>query len=167
MGCGFSSKPIEEFISQRYRDHTLDFPSQCGPMGARIWDRQYMASNQDVLLCIGQRRLPPPWLLVQSFLNCIVSSVLPGCKASGSSHQADDTLQGNGNPVSGIQWGMPSRIMIPTLYHLGSWLSSPFPHGYCMLGVQISINISLSNTYIGKVDFLLSKPSINKMQQFC
>lgn len=135
-------------------------------MGTRIWDRQYMASYQNVLLCIGQRWLPTPWLSPEfpGLYGLISPSWLQSQWVFTSS---DDTLQGNGIPVSGIKWGMPSRIMIPTLYHLGSWVSSLFPHGYCMLGMQISINITLSNTYIGKVDFLLSKPSINKRQQFC
>lgn len=40
----------------------------------------------------------------------------------------------------------------------------PFFHDYCMLGMQININIGLCSTYFGEVNFLLSKLSINKFQ---
>lgn len=33
-----------------------------------------------------------------------------------------------------------------------------------MLGIQVSIIIRLSNTHLGKVTLILSKPSINKFQ---
>lgn len=63
MRYGCSSQPVVEFISQRHRNYTLDFPTQWGPMGVGSGTiRQYMAPNQNVPLCIGQIGWPTPWL---------------------------------------------------------------------------------------------------------
>ena len=131
-----------------------------------------MAQSESVLLCVGQGRLPTAWLLVQSYLNCIESSVLFVSKSQRVFSSRVWCATGEWQSCLSDLVAMPSRFHDANPPPLSlCHLPIPFSHGYCMLGMQSNINIGLSSTYFGEVTFLLSKSSVNKFQsqihRFC